>query len=116
MVGAECPPVDERGLTESCLKLEKQLEDYDVNEIYVYIDPEGPVSLSLKLAWYDECSSSEAVQGGINQSQPGPAYAGCIEHVPLNILSSYRNSDAESRGWMQRSGICMATVRCHVSS
>ena len=42
--------------------------EYIGKAIYVHIEPEGPVSVSLNLTCFDEFPSKEAVQGGINQT------------------------------------------------
>jgi len=41
---------------------------YTGDVVYVQIEPEKPVNVRLLLACYDQFPSSEAVQGGINQS------------------------------------------------
>ncbi len=43
-------------------------DEYSGKAIYVHIEPEGPVSVSLNLACYDEFPENEALQDGINQS------------------------------------------------
>jgi len=43
-------------------------DEYIGDGMYVYIEPEGPVSVSLNLACYDEFPSEEAAQDGVNQS------------------------------------------------
>jgi hypothetical protein len=44
------------------------IDQYRGRAIFVNIEPEGPVSVSLTLACYDEFPESEASQDGINQS------------------------------------------------
>ncbi|HKJ59366.1 MAG TPA: hypothetical protein VKA37_09060 [Halobacteriales archaeon] len=43
-------------------------DEYIGKAIYVHIEPEGPVSVSLNLACFDEFPENEALQGGTNQS------------------------------------------------
>ena len=43
-------------------------EEYTGRAVFVHIEPEGPVSVSLNLACYDEFPSTEATQGDIDQS------------------------------------------------
>lgn len=43
-------------------------EPYNGRAIYVNIEKEKPVNVSLTLACYDEFPSNEAVQGGVNRS------------------------------------------------
>ena len=44
------------------------IDRYRGRAIFINIEPEGPVSVSLTLACYDEFPESEASQGGINRS------------------------------------------------